>query len=126
MNQIFKFRDWADEKSFARFYGGKAIFSVACFLLTSHNNFILVESTDVALISSTTSPDSRLARASLKSRSEFNSSCVGKEKEKKKLILFKMLFDLSCGAFELVGKEFDVWVAFKIRQNSLNIPPTAT
>lgn len=42
--------------------------------LTSHSNFILVESTDVALISSTTSPESRLARASLKSKSVFISS----------------------------------------------------
>jgi hypothetical protein len=49
--------------------------------LTSHVNFVVVESTDVAFVNSTTSPDNKLALASLKSKFEFVSSCVLKEKE---------------------------------------------
>lgn len=44
-------------------------------LLTSHTSFMLVESVDVALVNSTTSPDKRLARASLKSSPTLNSFC---------------------------------------------------
>lgn len=44
--------------------------------LTSHVNFAAVESTDVAFVNSTTSPDNKLALASLKSKFEFVSSCL--------------------------------------------------
>lgn len=40
---------------------------------------MLVESVDVALVSSTTSPDSRLARASLRSRPVLKSFCKKKK-----------------------------------------------
>lgn len=43
-------------------------------LLTSQTSFILVESVDVTLVNSTTSPDIRLARASLKSSPKLDSS----------------------------------------------------
>lgn len=45
------------------------------YSLTSHTSFMLVESGDVALVSSTTSPDNKLARASLKSRPMLKSFC---------------------------------------------------
>lgn len=57
-------------------------------MLTSHTSFMLVESVDVALVSSTTSPDNRLARASLKSRPVLKSFCEKKttrtKRERKK------------------------------------------
>lgn len=51
-------------------------------ILTSHISFMLVESVDVALVSSTTSPDNRLARASLRSRPVLKSFWKWKKKEK--------------------------------------------
>lgn len=58
-------------------------------LLTSHTSFMLVESVDVALVSSTTSPDSRLARASLRSRPVLKSFCKSQTKKKKNNKKFK-------------------------------------
>lgn len=48
---------------------------------------MLVGSVDVALVSSTTSPDNRLARASLRSKPMLNSFCIAFNR-KLKLILF--------------------------------------
>lgn len=63
----------------------KNSFNLFEIALTSHMSFMLVASVDVALVSSTTSPDNRLARASLKSRPCWNSFCQKKEGERKKL-----------------------------------------
>lgn len=49
--------------------------------LTSQTSFMLVESVDETFVNSTTSPDIRLARASLKSSPKFDSSCEWKRKK---------------------------------------------
>lgn len=63
-NAIYVFFCWNRKKN---------IYTLAS--LTSHTSFMLVESVDVALVNSTTSPDKRLARASLKSSPTLNSFC---------------------------------------------------
>ena len=54
-------------------------------ILTSHVNFVAVDSTDVAFVNSITSPDNKLALASLKSKFEFVSSCcMGRNRRERK------------------------------------------
>lgn len=77
LSSFLFFFKYGKKLQFARFYAevGKNNNNNNMVSLTSHTSFMPVESVDDALVNSTTSPDKRLARASLKSSPTLNSFC---------------------------------------------------